>query len=57
MSHRPLTKLLLGMSKCEEDNEIDISKSNFWLDGLYKDTFPLIFLKSNSSGKLTLNPS
>ena len=43
------------MSKSGLESEIGISKSSFWFDGLYKDTFPLMFLKSKSFGKAIEN--
>ena len=57
MFQRPSTKRLSGMSKLGLDNEIEVSKSSCLLDGLYRNTFPLIFLKSKFSGNLISKPS
>lgn len=56
MSQRPPTNLDLGMSKVELDSDIGVSKSNFLLDGRYRDTFPFILFEENSFGKTTEIP-
>ena len=58
MSHRPPTRLFLGMSKVvASEREIGISKSNFLLDGLYRDTFHFIFFGTRAAGKTIVTPS
>ena len=52
MFQRPSNKRLSGMSKLWSDNEIDISKSNCLLDGLYRNTFPEIPLVKRDSGNV-----
>ena len=57
MSQRPPTKFEIGMSKVGLDSEIGISKSNFLLDGRYRDTFPLILSGVNPFGKTIVIPN
>ena len=51
MFQRPPNKRFSGTSKYVSDNEIGISKSNCLLDGLYRNTFPVISFGLNSVGK------
>ena len=51
MFQRPPNKRFSGTSKYVLEIEIGISKSNCLLDGLYRNTFPLMSEGLNSVGK------